>query len=160
MTRGFRSATHRRLTAIVALIGTAPIGSGCFAYATVADCAPFPEQGVRIRAHLSAPDRVRLTNITAENVVRVDGDVIEWERQQLRVSAFWLRSSGGIEHRGVGESVTIERSRIVSLEKKTVSVARTGAFAGLIVALGLIARAAFGGISGGGQPPGPPPPAQ
>ncbi len=139
--------------ALVALVTMVIQATGCYSYVVVNSGAPLPSTGAEVRAHLTEPGRFRLTNITAENVVRVDGEVVRWGPDQLVLSAFWLRSRGGLEHKGVGETVVIPRTRIATLERKQVSAVRSGGFIGVTILLAALVTAAFGGGGGPGEGP-------
>jgi hypothetical protein len=101
-----------------------------------------------------------LINLTANNVVQVDGEVVRWEEDRLVLSAWWLRGANGIEHRGIGETVNIPRGFLGSVERKQVSVARTGVLVGVIALLAVLAQASLGGGGGPEGPGGGPPPEQ
>jgi hypothetical protein len=135
------------------------IGSGCFAYAPLNGANPLPAQGSSVRAHLSEPGAFSLSDVTANNVIRVDGEVVQWDPDQLVLSAWWMRSRSGLEHKGVGETVLIPRSDIATLEHKQIAPGRTVAFVAAVVGFVLLIGSQFGG-GGADEGPGPPPPPQ
>lgn len=153
-----KNALVRRTLAGLVLGELALVTVGCVAYVPVDGTAVAPRLGTEVRAHLSTPQSITLTNVTANNVVEVDGEVVRWEEDRVVLSAWWLRAGNGIEHKGIGETVNIERSSLGNVEKKTVSVVRTGAFVGFVALFAVLAQAALGGGggpegSGGGPPP-------
>jgi hypothetical protein len=146
----------RAITAIV-LLALAPAATGCHRYVPVETGSARPEPGQQVRAHLNAPDRVRLTHVTAEDVVQINGELVEWDDGRVVLSAFWLKSSSGIEHRAVGETVALREDEIQTLEAKQVSVVLSAAVVvGAVAALVLIGRQFTG--TGGGEDTEPPPP--
>lgn len=151
-----RRARSRTAAAVLALVATA----GCFSYAPINGHEPAPRLGTEVRAHLSTPESFQLTNVTANNVVEVDGEVVRWEDERLVLSAWWLRALNGTEHRGIGETVNIPTSSLGTVERKRVSVAKTGALAGFGVLLAVLFNSALTSGAGGGEGPGPPPPPQ
>lgn len=149
-----------RTVRYAALVGTLVAGSGCYVYVPLKSSTPPPVRGAAVRARLAEPGRFRLTDVTAENVSSVDGEVVEWNADRLVLSAFWVRSNSGLEHKGVGETVVLPRTTIATVERKQISLARSSALAGGIALLAVLANAAFIGGGGVEPPPGPPPPTQ
>jgi hypothetical protein len=131
---------------------------GCLSYTPIDGNEPAPRLGMEVRAHLSTPESFPLTNLTANNVVEVDGEIVRWEEDRLVLSAWWLRAGSGIEHRGIGETVNIPRSSLGAVERKQLSVTRTGVLVGFIALLGVLAQAALSagaGPEGSQNGPGP-----
>jgi len=150
---------RRRLFVPIVVAGIA--GSGCFSYQSVPRELPLPDRGASVRAHLSEPGRFRLFDVTAENVVRVDGEVVGWSTDSLIMSAWWLQSGSGLEHKGVGETVALNRSALTAVERKRFSVARSGALVGVIALLSVLAGATVEAVgAGSSNPPGPVPPSR
>jgi hypothetical protein len=137
----------------IAFLGLLAGLPGCYGYARTPEP---PGRGIAIRAHLSQPQDVRLGEITANSVSRVDGEVIGLREDTLLVSAFWLRTPTGYEHMAKGQTVRIPRENVVAIEQKKFAWGRTGLLAAGIVAVGGLAKVAFDAAGGGGS--GNPPP--
>jgi hypothetical protein len=142
------------------LLWTATSSTGCFSYVPLETGAGGPALGDEIRAHLSQPDRVQLEHVAAENVIQVDGEFINWDDQRLVLSAFWVKANTGLEFRGVGETVVLNRTSIATVEKKKISPVGTAAIAALIAAVAIFGGLALGSGGFGSEGPGPPPPQQ
>lgn len=125
----------------------------CFSYVPAAPGMLRQGQGVNV--FLSAPQDVKLREVTANNVVRVQGEVIEADTQQLAVSASLLVSSSGYEQLGEGATVVIPRASVQQLTARRVSVVRSIGLAGSALVLAALAR---GSITGGSRDGGGPPP--
>jgi hypothetical protein len=146
-----------RTVAAVVLLAMAPAAAGCYRYAPV-ETGTHPEPGQQVRAYLSEPDRVRLTHITAENVIQINGELVEWDNGRVVMSAFWLKSSAGVEHRAVGETVVVQEGSIGRMEAKRPSVAASAALTGAIIVAAIIVGRSFAAGSDEGNQPGLPPP--
>jgi len=130
--------------------------AGCFAYAPVSDGRPLPARGAAVRVHLTQPESFRLSTVTADRIVEVQGEVVEWNLDRLSVSAWWLRSVVGTEHRAIGETLVIPRGDLARLEHKRFSIHRSVGLTGVLLIVTILVNSAFEG--GGGEPPPPPPP--
>ena len=131
--------------------------TGCYTYAP-ARSAPFA-RGMAVRAQLSAPMDFRLTELTANNVVSVTGEVVRQDPDTLVLSAQWLRAQSGYQFPAAGETVTIPADRLADLERRRISVLRSAAIvaAGALVS-GLFVAVLDGGGGGSGtgrRPPNP-----
>ncbi len=146
-----------RTVAAVVLLAMAPAAAGCYRYTPVEADQPRPEPGQQVRAYLNEPDRVRLTHITAENVIQINGELVEWDNGRVAMSAFWLKSSAGVEHRAVGETVVVQESSIGVFEAKRPSIAASVALTGALVVAAIIVGRAFAAGAGEGEQPGRPP---
>lgn len=130
--------------------------TGCFHYVPVEEV---PRQGTAVRTYLSRPISLELTEVTANNVMEVRGEVVSDGADRVLLSAFGLRSASDFQHVAAGETVAIPRDAIERMEEKRISFPRTAlagavlAGAGYLVQLGL--RSAIGGNEGGETPPPP-----
>ncbi len=124
--------------------------TGCYTYTPVRD-APLV-RGTPVRAELSAPSDFRLTELTANNVVSVAGEVVRQDPDTLVMSAMWLRAQTGYEFPAAGETVVIPSYRVASLEQRRLSPARSAAFGGAITLAAVLLAAALdgSGAAGGG----------
>lgn len=129
--------------------------NGCFSYVPAG--AKNPGQSSRVRVHLNQPQEVRLSQITANDVSVVDGEVVELTDDALTVSALWVTGRGGYENPGENVTVRIPRANVSRLEVRRPSLLRTGAILGIAALLaGAFAAATLnGGSEGGGGPPPP-----
>ncbi|MGI9179794.1 MAG: hypothetical protein ACR2H9_04750 [Longimicrobiaceae bacterium] len=125
--------------------------TGCYTYAPVRD-TPLV-RGTSVRAELSTPSDFRLTELTANNVVSVAGEVVRQDTDTLVMSAMWLRAQTGYEFPAAGETVLIPSYRLAALEQRRLSPARSAAFGGAIALAGVLLAAAMqgGGAAGGGS---------
>lgn len=135
--------------------------AACYKYVPVhANPAPHElRQGTAVRVQLSEPGQFKLTELIADNVFVVDGELVRVDQDALVLSAFWLRTGTGYEHKGIGETVIIPLETIAALERKAVSFWKTAGLAGGWVALsvlGIVALTSGGEGSPGGGPPPPP----
>jgi hypothetical protein len=132
--------------------------SGCYGYAPIEAGAPLPDPGSSVRIHLSPARSFELGEVTANNIAIVDGEVARWDEERLVLWPSSLRSSTGVKHRGVGQSVHILRNSIATTEGRQLSAGRTGGIVAVGVLAGVLAVALFGGDAGGAQGPGNGPP--
>ena len=139
-----------RTIAAAVLLCMTPAATGCYGYKPVGADEIRPEPGKQVRVYLNEPERVRLQHITAENIVQIDGELAEWDNGEVVLSAFWLRSNSGIEHRAQGETVELEEANIRSLEAKRINVPLSvGMVVGGVAAAVIIGSAFSAGGSGG-----------
>jgi hypothetical protein len=146
-----------RAVAAGVLLAVAPAATGCYSFVPVGAAEPRPEVGHQVRAYLNQPDRVRLQHVTAENVVQVNGELVEWDNGRLLLSAFWVKSASGFEYNALGETVSLRDNDLERVEAKTINIPVTVGVTAVAVAGAILLGAAFGtfGSSGddGGQPP-------
>lgn len=130
--------------------------SGCFRYVPVNN-QPL-RQGESVRVELAVPGDYRLSQVSVNDVILVEGELIQMAPDTLAVSAWWVRARSGFEYPGAGETLRIPRGDIEALGKKRIAPAQTlglvGAVAGTLTLL--IAALDLPGISGDrGPKPGP-----
>lgn len=147
-----------RTVAALMLTWTAATSTACYRYVPLQSDAPPLSLGEEVRAYLSEPDRVRLQHVTAENVVRVDGEFVDQDDSRLVLSAFWLKAGTGLEFKGVGETVELKRSSITTVERKKFSAIATAVVSAALVAVAVLGGVALGGGGFGSEPPGTIPP--
>jgi hypothetical protein len=140
-----------RTIAAVVLACMTPAATGCYSYKPVGADEIRPEPGKQVRVHLNEPDRVRLQHITAEGVVQINGELAEWDNGEVVLSAFWLRSNTGFEHRAQGETVEVDEANIRSLEAKQINVPLSVAMVVGGVAAAVIIGSAFSAGGSGGN---------
>lgn len=126
--------------------------SACYSYA-----APRSEDlrhGARIRAHLSPPRDIRLTNITANDVVVVDGELIRSAADTTVLSAWLLHARSGFDFVGAGETVRLPSSQIAAVEERRFSYLKSAGLLGAAV-LGMFVVSSVVDFGGGGDEPPP-----
>jgi hypothetical protein len=130
--------------------------TGCYTYAPVGTA---PARGAHVRARLSTPQNVALTDLTVSNVVLLDAEVVRSGPDSLVVSALSLRSLSGGDFAAAGETVAIPRTSLEAVDARSFSWWRS---AGLIVAAGTVTSLLFAALGtidsgAGGGKPGPRP---
>lgn len=143
-----RTAFQRRDRAAAALLLAAFL-SACTTYVP-APAEPMP-MGTRVRARLDRPLDVPLHDLTANNVVRVDGEVVHVDADRVVLSAFTIATSGGFELLADGQTVTIPRRDLAGLERKKVALLSTALGVGLGVLAVVLVDAAARQFGGGGD---------
>lgn len=132
--------------------------SGCYSYVPVGAGA-HPTRGTQVRARLSRPENVALSDLTVSNVVLMDAEIVRSDADSLVVSAMSLRSATGGAFAAAGETVAVPASSVESLEERRMSAIRSTV---LVVAAGTLAALLFRGFGtlddgAGGGKPGPRP---
>lgn len=117
------------------------------------------EQGTSLRVFLNEPGSYPLNHVTPNTVLQIDGDLINLDGENLRVSATWMKTAGVQEFKGHGETVTIPLDKIESVQEKRLSTPKTAAMGvaivGVVVMLGVTFGTTSGEGSGGGGPVNP-----
>ncbi len=122
----------KRLVSTVLLVQLA----ACYAYVPAQPGGPARAAEVQVRLSQPAPFDVR--DLTIQNVTRLDGEVIAWDPDVLRLSATALTSAAGQQFPGAAQTVMISRADISGLEVKRVSRFRTAlAVGGVLLAAAL-----------------------
>lgn len=150
MTPRLNGAAARRPLSM--FLATTLLLQGCYSYAPVR--GEFPAQGSRVRVQLSEPQDVRLAQITANDVVRINGEVVRADTGSLLLSTWFVQSRSGYENIGQGETAVIPRRNIVSVEKNQLSLVRTAGLLGVAMLLGVLIRGAVDDPSGTRTPGG------
>lgn len=138
------------MRATAAVLLAAFLLSGCYTY--VPTGMTLPAQGKPVRVFLSTPQDVRLSDLTANDVVVIDGELIGTSDEQVALSAWWVKSRSGYETLGQGETVTIPLSHLEGVRQKRLSVLRTAAVTGLAF---LVSTVTIAYVARGGGEPGP-----
>lgn len=138
----------RKWTALLLLAVTSL--NGCFSYVPAREQAP--SQASRVRVHLVQPQQVRLSQVTANDVALVDGEIVSATDEEVSVSALWLVGRGGYETPGENATVRIPRANVARMEVRRPSLLRTGAILGAAAVLAAVFAAATlnGSADGGG----------
>jgi hypothetical protein len=126
--------------------------SGCYHYVPVSEA---PTYGAAIQTHLERPIPVELTDITANNVVRIRGEVIAADADQLVLSAFRIWGANGLEQPLRGETVRIPTDLVGLMEVKRFSTVRTALATVGLAAGSYLIQAALRAAVGGGEGEGP-----
>jgi hypothetical protein len=149
-----RHALAKGALAIACVLGS----GGCYSYVPVPSIHP-PAQGTPVRVALESPSEFRLTDLTANDIVRVGGEMIQANEGSLAISALWLESRAGMQFTGKGETVRIPETNIVFFQEKRFSPTKSVLFTAATVGGFLLLREAFlaAGGGGNGRNGGPPP---
>lgn len=115
-------------------------------------------QGTPVRVGLDAPSEFRLTDLTANDIVRVGGEMIRADGGSLAISAMWLESRAGMQFTGKGETVRIPEANITFFQEKRFSPTKSSLFAALTIGGFFLLREAFLAAGGGGEGRGGGPP--
>ncbi|MGD2217274.1 MAG: hypothetical protein PVJ64_10965 [Gemmatimonadales bacterium] len=115
------------------------------------------ERPDRVRVHLSVAGSYELLDLTAADVTQIEGEVVRWDEASLVLSAWWLVARSGLEFRGQGETVVVQREHIAAIEERRISAWKTVALVGggaAVMAIGVGSLGAVGssGSSNGTDP--------
>lgn len=128
--------------------------TGCYSYVPLS--GSLSDRGSPVRARLSTPEDVQLTDFTVNGVVVVDGEIVNHGTDTLIVSALALRSRTGSEFLAAGETVKLPMASLESVEAKRFSIVRTAAVTAAAAAVSLLLFSVFetggGGGGNGGNP--------
>lgn len=141
---------RRLVLVLLAVLG------GCFRYAPPPDGLDQVKRGTVVRARFVEEEVIRLRDVTAHNVIGLEGEFVREDNSDLVVSAFWLDSSvrqAGFP--GEGWTVRFPLSNIASIEVRRLDLLRTAlAVAGVFMGSYLVWDALGGGEGRGAHHPG------
>lgn len=123
--------------------------TGCYSYVPAA--GPELTLGTSVRARLSTPTDFRLTNLSVNNTVLIDGEVVRQGPDSLVISAFSLRAETGYTMPAIGETLAIPGGRIAAIERRRFDPLRSGLLVGLTAAASALLVGALDGGGGGGS---------
>jgi hypothetical protein len=130
---------------------------GCYVSAPLATTAPEP--GTRLHVQLTDAGSADLARYIGPNVVAVDGRLLQNSDSAISLSVSNVAMRSGVEQFWKGESVTLPRNAIATVQRKKLSVWRSGlvgsALVAGIVAISGVAGGGNGSDRGGGPPPQP-----
>jgi len=144
----------RSIPRFAIVLGLTASTAGCFHYVPATE---MPSRGTPIRVRMDTPVRVDLPDLTANDIVRVQGEMVSADPNRLILSAFSLHSAADREHMGGGATIYLPRESLAHMEVRRLSVGRTAlasvaiAAAAYLVGLGIDA-AGGGGEGNGGNP--------
>lgn len=113
--------------------------NGCYTFAPVG--TETPNRATQMRVFLSSPRDIRLTRYTVNNVTEVDGELVSLSDSTVVLSVGRVVAQSGDDELGNGETVSLPRAQVASLERKKVSVLRS-----LIVVAGVAIVAVLAGV--------------
>ena len=138
---------------LVCLLLTLPLAAGCYHYVPTTTTAGHP-QGTPLRAHLSTMSSFELSQITVNNIDRVEGELVRLDQGDVILSATWLQAVTGNGYPGNGWTVRIPEVNVTGVEKREISWWRTGVVMGAIAVGTWLGFEALGvgpfGTEGGG----------
>jgi hypothetical protein len=129
--------------------------SGCYTYAPLKSSTPEPGQRLRVQLTLTGGDS--LARFLGPNVASVDGRLVVANDAGFELGVTEVLMHSGSEQYWKGETVTLPKPYVASIQERTFSWGKSGLLAGVVVlvAAGLQSAGAFGGSSGHGNPPPP-----
>lgn len=128
--------------------------AGCYQYVPVETTPP---QGTSVRAGLSSSMSFELSEITANRIVEIRGEVVTASAERLVLSAFSLVSQSDFEHLAAGETIVVPQDAVAWIEKREISASRTALVGAALVGVGFLIEAAIRGGGGGEDDGGGPP---
>ncbi len=144
------------MRAVSVVLFSALLVSACYTYVPTSTA---PQRASEVRLQLFQPGEFRLANLTANDVVLIEGEMIRAGADSVLVSARWLQARSGYEFVGSGETVRVPRPLVSVIETKKLSPFKTAALAaGLVLTVGatsrIVGRTGDGGAEGKKGPPG------
>lgn len=132
---------------------------GCYQYTPLPPAAVPSSDGAPVRLHLATPRSFDVSGYTAHGVHRIDGPILERDRDAWVVAAHAMHAEGGARFDPSGFPVTILAADIASTDVRTLSRWRTAfATVGALVGIYLASEAlqgtsasGSGGVDGGGD---------
>lgn len=144
----------RQVRPVAVLLLVVFVLNGCYTYVPTQE---IPDRGARVRVQLSQPQDVRLSEVTANDVVTISGEVARLDSSAVVLSAYVLRSASGYENVARGESVGILRENIAAIRQSRISPLNTAGLVavGILIAVAAgVALAEAGNQGEPGEPPG------
>ena len=124
--------------------------AGCYTFDAAAIESVRP--GMDVRARLSAVGRERVTDLTGDRRGTVDGSLVRTDAETVVLSV-WRTDLLASNFEPGRLELPLQRDDIVRLERKRLSVPRTGGvFAGMAAGLYLLVRFLWEGAGGGSLP--------
>lgn len=132
--------------AAVATLGLA----GCYSYLPMESA---PQPGTRIRARLSAPEAIRVSERTGEARRELEGILVAVEEDAISMHVVFARMQvGGGRSFANQDTLAIQLGEVLELHQQRLSWFKTGALGAIVGGLVVFgASEAFGGTSGKGQ---------
>lgn len=122
--------------------------NGCYTYFPTQQ---IPDRGAKVRLELAQPQDVRLSEVTANDVVNLQGELAQVDSNRVVLSAFVLRSQSGYENIGRGESVSILRQNIASIRQSRISPLNTAGLVAIGVVIGVLTGVALADAGNQGE---------
>ena len=127
---------------------------GCYVNAPLVTA---PEPGTELHVTLTDRGSVDLAQYLGRGVASVNGRLIQSDDSAVSVSVTQVVTQSGDDQLWKGESVTIPRASIASVQHRKLSFWRSGIVGGAVAVAAFLIGSEAGGISGGGKGGGPPP---
>jgi hypothetical protein len=129
--------------------------SGCYTYSPLKTSMPEPGQRLRVQLTLTGGDS--LARFLGPNVASVDGRLVLANEEGFEVGVTQVLMHSGSEQYWKGETVTLPKPYVASIQERTFSWGKTGLLAGVVVLVGVALQSAgaFGGANSGGGPGNP-----
>jgi len=126
--------------------------SGCYTYGDVA--SPKPELGKPMRVALTLTGGDSLARWLGPNVATIDGRLVQDSPTAYEIGVNSVVMHSGMEQYWKGETVTIPKGLIASIQERKFSWAKTGLLAGVVIATAVALQQS--GTIGGSQSHPPP----
>lgn len=128
---------------------------GCYVNVPLASVAPDP--GERLHVELTDQGSIDLARYLGRNVASVDGRLLGATDSVLSLSVAQVATRSGDEQFWKGEQVALPRPAVATVQRRKLSLWRSGLIAGALVAVTAVLGSQVGGSSGGGKGVRPPP---
>ena len=128
---------------------------GCYTYAPTNIGTMEPGRELRVQLTLTGGDS--LARFLGPNVASVDGRLVLVNANSYEVGVTQVVMHGGMEQYWKGETVTLPKPFVASIEARTFSWGRTGLLAGVIVLTAYALNSSSSGRGLFGSHPPPPP---
>ena len=128
----------------------------CGCYANV-PLTTTPDIGSRVHVALTDQGSVDLSEYLGRNVASVDGKLLQSSDSALSLSVIQVSTRSGDEQFWKGESVTLPKRTIATVQRRKLSFWRSGLIGGALLAAAFVVGTQAGGSSGSGKGGGPPP---
>jgi hypothetical protein len=125
---------------------------GCYTYSPLKTSTPEPGQQLRVQLTLTGGDS--LARFLGPNVASVDGRLVLANDEGFELGVTQVLMHSGSEQYWKGETVTLPKPYVASIQERSFSWGKTGLLAGVVVLVGVALQSAgaFGGSNPGGGP--------
>lgn len=157
--RSAETGAGRRVLRRSALLLLAPLCAGCYTYTTTPLSRLSP--GMEVRAHISDAATERLQDVLGHSHGVVDGSVLSSQPDGVMLLVPVALRLQGDKLTSLNQRVSLPRSDILEIERRTLDRTRTGLLvaAGVVTVGVLVYGSLRGATSQASTPGGPPPPA-
>jgi len=139
---------------VLPLVLLVAVASGCYTYTPVKTEAE-PKQGTQLRFELTLTGGDSMARWLGPSVKTVDGRLVVADSESYELGVTQVIMYSGMEQYWKGETVTLPKPYVASVQGRTFSYAKTGVLAGaiLLCAAALKVGGGFSGVFGSSGPP-------